>query len=406
MKILMVSEDVPHHTMGGLARHAVTLARRLAVAGHKVDFMGNNVVPFEDVRNDIELSGHFFPDLNMKNVGWKESQMGLYNPLRRPFIAWQFARAIARRAGGYDVVHYHGHFPLLANNIPKRVNFVQTRHDQGGDCLAHVRFKNHDVCTEISPMACAGCATPNPNLIQHGISASAAWVYRRLVARAFHRHKTIFVSDMLRRNFSRVAGRHDWGSVVHNFVDCSALQLHALSNIAPSNMTEVFVAGKLYAPKGIETFLRDIRARVPDTMRITIAGDGNEEVALRQRYGSDRVELLGWQTYPETMRRMSVANIVVVPSIVEESCATTVLEALALGKATFALNRGGTPELKVYERYPGQLQLFDRMEDLIAAVIRAKPIMTSNKLGTAEPIKADISVLLDSILQIYSADRI
>ena len=405
MRILMVSEDVPHLSMGGLARHAVTLARRLAVAGHEVDFMGNNVVPVEEVRNDIGLSGHFFPDLNMKNIGWKETQMGLYNPLRRPFIAWQFARAIMRRAEGYDVVHYHGHFPLLANNIPKRVNFVQTRHDQGSECLAHVRFKNHDICTEISPMACAGCATRNPNLIQHGISASAAWVYRRLVARAFHRHKTIFVSDMLRCNFSRVAGKHDWGWVVHNFVDCSVLQRHALPNVASSNMTEVFVAGKLYEPKGIEVFLRKISARLPSAMRITIAGDGNQEAALRQCYGSDQVELLGWQTYPETIRRMSVADIVVIPSSVEESCATTVLEALALGKATFALNRGGTPELKAYERYPGQLALFDRMEDLIATLILAKPI-TSSKLGADESIKADISVLLDSILRIYSADRI
>jgi glycosyltransferase involved in cell wall biosynthesis len=405
MKILMVSEDVPHHAMGGLARHAITLARRLSFAGHKVDFMGNNVVPFEDVRNDIELSGHFFPDLNMKNVGWKETQMGLYNPLRRPFIAWQFARAIIRRAGGYDVVHYHGHFPLLANHIPRDINFVQTRHDQGSDCLAHVRFKNHDVCRETSPFACASCATGRPNVIQRGVSAIAVWMYRKLVAIAFRRHKTIFVSDMLRRNFSRMAGEKDWGKVIHNFVDLSALQRHASTDGVSCDPIEIFIAGKLYEPKGIEAFLQEIYTKLPPNMHISIAGDGLIESSLRRRYGNDQVVLLGWQTYPETMRRMSGANIVVVPSIVEESCATTVLEALALGKATFGLNRGGTPELKVYERYPGQLQLFDRMEDLIAAVIRAKP-MTSNKLGTAEPIKADISVLLDSILQIYSADRI
>ena len=405
MKILMVSEDVPHHTMGGLARHAVTLARRMALAGHKVDFMGNNVIPFEALRYDMELSGHFFPDLKMKNVGWKETQMGLYNPLRRPFIAWQFARAIMRRAGGYDVVHYHGHFPLLANHIPRDINFVQTRHDQGSDCLAHVRFKNHDVCRETSPFACASCARGIPNVIQRGVSASAVWMYRKLVAMAFRRHKTIFVSEMLRRNFSHTAGENDWGKVIHNFVDLSALQRDTSTDGVSPDPIEIFIAGKLYEPKGIEAFLQQIYSKLPPNMRIRIAGDGTNESALRRRYGNGQVVLLGWRSYPETMRLMNAAHIVVVPSMVEESGPLTALEALALGKPILALNRGGTPELKVYERYPGQLQLFDRMEDLIAALIRAKPII-SNKPGMDEPFQADISVLLDSILQIYSADRI
>jgi glycogen(starch) synthase len=56
----------------------------------------------------------------------------------------------------------------------------------------------------------------------------------------------------------------------------------------------------------------------------------------------------------------------VVPSVWEEPCGTTVLEALALGRQCIALARGGTPELAAYQLYQGQLQLAASMEQLVA----------------------------------------
>ena len=84
---------------------------------------------------------------------------------------------------------------------------------------------------------------------------------------------------------------------------------------------------------------------------------------------------------------------------------TTILEALAFGKPTFALNRGGTPELKVYERRPGQLQLFDSLEDLVASLVSKNPVQEDLPIP-GEPSKADISVLLSSILRIYTSERV
>jgi glycosyltransferase involved in cell wall biosynthesis len=400
MKILMVSEDVPHRSMGGLGRHAVTLAQRFAQDGHEVDFMGNNFVPYEEVRSEITLPGQFFPELNMKNIGWKEVKMGIYNPLRRPFIALRFARAIMRRARDYDVVHYHGHFPLLANFIPRNINFVQTRHDQGSDCLAHIRFRNHDVCRETSHFSCATCATPDPNALQRWVSAGAVLLYRKLVAKAFLRHKAIFVSDMLRRNFSRTAGKVYWGTVVHNFVDYEGLRGYVSAQSGNPKLIEVFIAGKLYEPKGIIAFLEHINGKIPPQMRITIAGDGENEDELRALYGCDRVVLLGWQAYSETMRKMSAAGVVVIPSICEESCATTILESMALGKRTFALSLGGTPELVKYQQYQSQMSLFDTMSDLVETLVS---IDTNNLYHSAlsNVFNADISIIREEILKIY-----
>jgi glycosyltransferase involved in cell wall biosynthesis len=340
----------------------------------------------------------------MKHIGFKEVSMGIYNPLRYPFVAWRFARAIMRKADDYDVIHYHGHFHLVANYIPRHVNFIQTRHDQGSDCLTHTRFRNHDVCRETSPYSCAHCATSNPNTVQRHVSAGAVSVYRRLVARAFLRHKTIFVSDMLRRNFSRTAGRGDWGSVIHNFVNYDFIRSCAQTIESGSGLKEVFIAGKLYEPKGIDAFLEQIHSRVPLNMRITIAGDGDNKGDLRKRYGRDRIVLLGWQSYAETIRLMHSADVVVIPSICEEPCATTILEALALGKKTFALERAGTPELLKYQRYQEQLSLFDNMSSLVDGLLSLNSKESSCSNSDAD-FGADISHIRDEIVSFYMAGK-
>ena len=128
-------------------------------------------------------------------------------------------KRIMARASDYDVIHYHGHFPNVGKYIPRHINFVQTRHDQGGDCIINTRFRNGAMCSLLKPEDCASCVTPRPNIIQRTLSALAVRAHRHDVAQAFQRHKTIFVSDMLRRNFARVAGPGKWGIVVHNFVD-------------------------------------------------------------------------------------------------------------------------------------------------------------------------------------------
>ncbi len=372
MKILMVSEDVPHPAMGGLGKHAVLLAKAMARDGHEVDFLGSTRYPdAEALAAPLQLPGRFFAELRWLGRGWKEDRLGFFNPLRRPVQSRDFARTIMRRAAEYDVVHYHGHMPDMAAYIPTDVNFVQTRHDQGSDCLVHTRFKNGDVCVEVDPTVCAGCIAKKPNFVQSQLSACAVSAYRRRVAEAFRRHKTVFVSDMLRRNFSRTAGSEPWGLVVHNFVDCNELQSVDSAEIPDRAQIELFTAGKLYGPKGIEQLLDILAFRIPSNMTWRIAGDGDEE-RLRNRYAGARVHLLGWQSYTETMALTRQADAVIVPSVWEEAFGTTTLEALAFGKTVFALNRGATPELSCYTTMPGQLRLFENLETLAEAVLNVQ----------------------------------
>lgn len=376
MRILMVSEDLPAIGMGGLARHVLALARALVAEGHRVDLMGNDDIPPSAAGDEFDLGGHFFAELHGQFEGWKEMSLGVFMPPKRSVIARRFAGVIVRRARDYDVIHYHGHLPNLARYIPPDVNFIQTRHDQGSDCLIHTRFREGAICRSTHPADCARCRGNRPNALQRQISAIAVRRFREEVMQGFLRHKTVFVSELLQHNLQRSFGGRRWGVTVHNFVDMEPIRTareHGQRDPdgVPPGPLRVFIAAKLYAAKGVDAFLAALAGHPATGLQIDVAGDGDDEASLRQRFPD--VHFHGWQDGPSTLALAARAHAIVVPSICEEACPTTVLEALLLGKTVFALRLGGTPELSAYECGPDQLRLFDAMADLVTALLAFRP---------------------------------
>jgi glycosyltransferase involved in cell wall biosynthesis len=92
----------------------------------------------------------------------------------------------------------------------------------------------------------------------------------------------------------------------------------------------------------------------------------------------------------------------IVPSVCEEACSTTVLEALALGRPCLALARGGTPELMRYQRYPGQLRLAPDMPALVGA-IAPMLAMAPALPDLRAPFGADVHQVLPQLLDFYAA---
>lgn len=374
MRILMVSEDIPQPHMGGLAKHALALCRRLVQMGHQVDILGNDLHPVDSSNAELRFGGRIFSELNGHFIQWKEPSLGMFLPQRRTWVARRFARAIMRHAPKYDVIHYHGHFPNVAKFIPPSVNFVQTRHDQGSDCLFDTRFRKGEICTDTAPEACANCRSAQPNAIQQWFSATSVKRFRSEVKEGFLRHKTVFVSDMLHRNFSRSCGDGPWGVTIHNFVDLEPI-LRARDRAAkepfPAGVVRVAVAAKLWAAKGVTPFVREFsRKRIPG-MELTVVGAGPELSALRRDFESEHIRFAGWCDADRTLEIASNAQAIVVPSVWEEPCATTVLEGLLLGKTTFALANGGTPELAIYAHSPEQLRLHATIEALVEDLVNA-----------------------------------
>jgi len=397
MKILMVSEDLPGVQLGGLGKHVVTVANALLAQGHAVAILGRTAGD----PGKCGFRGRFISAIELAHPNWKESQLGVFNPVKRPWFARQLASAISRHAAGYDVVHYHGHLPLVGHYIPPACPFVQTRHDQGSDCLIHLRFRAQGVCDALDARACAGCIGDAPGALRQRISAAAVDGYRDRTASAFTRHKTVFVSDFLRRRFQRARPGADLrrARVIPNVIDMARLREPA--GYAPE-AGHIVLAGRIDKGKGFAEFLAASDGCLPDGARITIVGDGPGRAALAQRYATRQIAFTGWQDYDSSMRQAARAQLCIVPSVCEEACSTTVLEALALGRPCLALARGGTPELLRYQRYPGQLHLAQDMTALVDAIA---PLLAAPQrpVDLAVPFGADVLQVLPQLLECYAA---
>lgn len=401
MRILMVTEDLPAPQVGGLGKHVVTLSNHLIRIGHEVDILGRSDRDYASVRSEVGFNGRFIGGFSMKGSGWKEAQLGAFVPPKRPAQAQRIAKSVMAHSPNYHVIHYHGHLPMIGRYLPPSIPFVQSRHDQGSECVTHTRFRDGNVCNAIDPRECAKCIKPAPGQIRTLISAQAVRRYRREVAETFAQRPTIFVSDFLRKNFKRAVPTVDLerSRVIHNFIDLERIRRIADESvqIVPRS---ILIAARIDAAKGFGEFLRAFESKIYGDVTVEVVGDGPDREILQRRYSSERIRFCGWQPYEEVISKARRAHACVIPSICEEACSTTILEALCLGRPCITLGRGGTPELMAYQRYPGQLHLAGDMEELIAHTLEA---ISKNPLEFSLPMAfgADVSEIAALITNCY-----
>lgn len=400
MKILLVTEDLPVPNLGGAGKHAVLLGNALIEAGHAVELLGRVRAP--GVAGNADFNGPLHCAIDLRGTGWQEHRFGAFLPGRREHVARRIWAAIrALDVSRFDVVHYHGHAYALGAVVPAGVPFVQTLHDQGSECLVLTRFRQGAPCTETDPAACAGCATARPNPVQRALSAAAARRLRSGAVQAFARHPAVFVSEFLRRRFveqTRPAMPLK-AHVVHNFTHARAVAAAAATaGAAVAERPVLLLVGRVDAAKGFGSFLALLDDEVLARWRVRVVGDGPQRAELETRHGPRGVQFTGPLTQAQTYRETAAATACVVPSVWEEPCGTTVLEALAMGKPTLALARGGTTELARYARYAGQLVL---EPDLPALVRRLQGLpRPAGPLGPGD--LADVGRRLPEILAVYA----
>jgi len=412
MKILMVSEDIPRPHLGGLGKHALNLAHALAARGHQVDVLGSAKHPRQAHPEQLG-PGEFFGELEGYERSWKQQRLGVFHAWATHANGESVRQRILRHAGRYDVVHYHGHLPWIAADLPAHLPFVQTRHDQGGDCMLKTRFIEGDgpqagICRRVDPADCATCATPQPAAWQRVVSTQAVRHMRRQTLRAYERHTTVFVSSFLQRNFERAVGRPVPGRVVPNAVDtcqlAGMLPSSAMASAAPG-VSRLFTAGAMFAYKGFGPLLEALAAagqRLQRGYQLRLAGSGPLEAGLRARHASAQVEFLGWCTYPQVVAQTLAADAVIVPSLCEEPCATSILEALALGKSVYALRAGGTPDMLAYAGSSGgELRLFDNLDALAEAALAHDNASAARRLQSPAIFENSVGRMAERIEAVY-----
>lgn len=412
MKILIVSEDIPSPTLGGLGKHALNLAHELATRGHQVDLMGNGKFSIDSCPEQ-RGPGNFYPEIIGHERGWKQQALGVFSPWTQILNGNAVLTPILRRAKEYDVIHYHGHFPWIAKNIPTDIFFIQTRHDQGGDCMLKTRYRsNSGVCHETDSSKCAECASAQPNLIQRKITSITVRSMRKATALAYQKHPTIFVSNFLMTNFSKVSITPPCGVVIHNAVDKNKLAATFLNDDDgrkdalqhDDSQLELFASGAFFKYKGFEPMLQELvlHASIMNrSFKLSIAGAGPEKDLLCEKFASKNVEFLGWTAYSDVVSNIKKSHAVIVPSVCDEACSTSILEALAVGKTVYALRGGGTPEMMPYAQSAGgRLILSDTMAELAQTVLAHVPhvAVSINRVGD---FSNDISSMTDAVEHQY-----
>lgn len=392
MKILLICENIPAPQLGGLGKHVVALGNALLAAGHDVSLMGRSDLPYADCAAEVGFNGPFIPGFGNPIKGWKEGPMGLFNPWKRPYFARQIAQAITAHAADFDVLHYHGHHPMVAAYVPAGLPFIQTRHDQGSECITHMRFRGGDRCLALDPRVCGQCAHPSPGVVRSAVSAMAVRRYRDETAEAFAQHPVIFVSEFLRDAFVRAVPDADMrkSHVVHNFVDEGRVPR---AQPAPGAPLRVQVVGRLDGAKGIVALAARLAPRLPEGWELHVYGDGPQREEMRQLC-SDRIRWHGHAHHAEVLAGLTQSSAVVVPSLWEEAFGLVTLEGLRAGLPCYALARGGTPELVRYGA-PGQLRLFDDLDALVDGLLAEPPVPLTALGGESADTELRLAELLD-----------
>lgn len=406
MKILLVSEDLPAAALGGLGMHVVALGNALIRMGHDVTLMGRDKPDYAACATSMGFLGAFIAGFGDPTRGWKEYQLGVFLPAKRMVAARSIAKGILRHAKGFEAVHYHGHYPMVGLYLPRTLNFLQTRHDQGTDCLISTRFRAGQVCNEIAPQTCAGCISHRPSRVQTAVSSWAVNQYRQRTAEAFQRHRVVYVSDFLQRNATRALGlsASARSQVIHNFADEEWLA--AQRSGVPPGAPRIVMAGRLEPSKGFQAFLRGALPVLPAEWSIDLYGNGPQASEFQQEFGRNpQLRLHGHATHTAVVAAMASATMVVMPSEWEEAFGFVTLEALRLGKVCYALARGATPELARYGA-PGQLRLFDDMRALVRAMVQATVQDVEGLLAFSGGEPASAGPRLQELLRIYSAGAV
>lgn len=327
MKVLIVSGVYYPNIFGGAEKAAQRLAEGLVARGHDVAVAALNWKRPAEVADVNGVRVHYVPLKNVYFPGrptdrsaatkllWRV--LDTYNPVMSAALGRIFE--IERP----DVVNTHnigGFSPLAWREArSRRLPLVNTTHGldllcpfflsrNGGTCQSH--------CT-----ACRVYAMPRIHMTRHvgvltGVSRYLIEEYRRYGA--FPNAKKMVIYN--------AAPNISTDSVVRR---ASALRFGFL--------------GRLHASKGIELLVRE-RQRLKDSQAdLVVAGSGAPEYERSLKHlANGSVRWLGHVNPRELFHQI---DVLVVPSILNDSAPMAILEALAYGVPVIGSVRGGIPEL-------------------------------------------------------------
>jgi glycosyltransferase involved in cell wall biosynthesis len=305
-----------YRAAGGEERSVADLAGLLARRGHEVQVLERSSQGLGRRRAAAGLlTGGLDPDEIASAVRRHRARVVHAHNIH-PSFGWR-ALAAAKAAGARTVLHLHNYRLFCAIGIAYR---------DGAPCfrcrLDHTRPGLRLRCRGSLPEA-----------------AVYALGLRRQQPRLFeHVDRFVTVSEALAAHLRDLGLPPSLTATLPNFMPTAefATESHA------GDGEFALAAGRLTEEKGFDTAIDAARAAgVP----LVIAGAGPDEPRLRALAGGADVRFAG-RLAPEALARLRRrAAVALAPSLWEEPCPYSVLEALAAGVPVLASDRGGLPEM-------------------------------------------------------------
>lgn len=360
MKVLFIHTLYAPHVVGGAELTLQTLVEKLAARGVEVVVLTTSDQP--GLHQD-EVNGVRVWRAGLRNLYWHFRNnrapffkrriwhsLDIYNPLMAAYV-----RRVAEverpdvtschNLPGWSVSAWSA---LTAQAVP----VIQVLHDQYLLCPNNTMFKNGHSCQR----QCTSCRLmrlPHPRLSRRlaGVVGVSHFILEH------HRTMGYFKGVPTQR-------------VIHNVRSKELLGLSAPSHdheSVPRPFRFGFI-GTLAPNKGIELLLRIFAKQpVPDA-ELWIAGTGHAtyEATLKRNVDSSAIRFLGrvkqGEFFPEV-------DVVIVPSLVNDTFPGAALEALAFGRPVIGSRRGGIPEM-IEDGVNGLLFDPEQPEELAQAVRR------------------------------------
>jgi len=250
----------------------------------------------------------------------------------------------AARQHQIDVLHAHRTLP---EPLPSDLALVRTMHGHQGGCPSGTRYlrrsgqpcdRSYQLlgCMRMHVQERCGSCRPH-KMWKH---FNRLWRERSQTEQVCTAAVSMYVQQMMGRA----------GCAVDNIVVCpSPAPAVEPYTAPPAQAPSLLYAGRIAPEKGLH-WLVDALAQVDPQVLLHVAGTGTDEhmQAIHEQVEAqglgDRVRFHGWCDGPALASLMSMAWIVVVPSVWNEPAGLVPLDAAAHGRFVVASDAGGLPE--------------------------------------------------------------
>lgn len=335
MRILLVNKF--HYLRGGSEKYYFELAQLLKSKGHTVGFFS-----MKHKENITTGDAEYFVEEIDLNTGSKLKALDV-------IYSQENKRLMAKALEEFkpDIVHINNFQRQLSASIidaikEKNIPIVMTAHDLNPICPASIMLYNGEVCDDCITKGYAQCI--KKKCVKGSTLKSTLGVMEKKyydIHKVFRKIDCIISPSEFNKN-QLVNGKLKYNEIValHNFVNESERNDYVLGDYA-------FYLGRLSKEKGILNLIEAI-GDIPNA-KLLIAGDGPEreriEAYISEHKLDGRITLLGYQNQDSIHKYITNSRFVVIPSICNENCPYSVLEAMEIGKPIVASRIGGIPEL-------------------------------------------------------------